>query len=653
MIRLENVRVLFQGRYLLSDVNWQITEKSRIGLVGVNGSGKSTLLRLISGILEPEDGNIFRARNFSIGYLPQELTQVSDRTVFEEAQSGCGTVLELEKKIELVTKALEEADHESEDYEELVFEYGRLHRMFEAQDGFTAEARTSRVLQGLAVPEEWWSVPLKQLSGGWQMRVHLARLVLSAPSLLLLDEPTNHLDLESILWLSDFLRTYEGGLILISHDRYFMDENIAQVVEIWNQKLHFYTGNYSKYVEEKKTRQELLENAYRNQQEEIARIQGFVDRFRYKATKAKQVQSRIKMLEKMERIELPLNTDQIRLRLPSCTRSGRTVVEAENLSHRYDEKEVFQNLNLRIERGEKVALLGVNGAGKSTLLKILAGILEPSGGEVKPGHNVFRAYYAQVVTEQMDIRNNVLQETIRESVSQTETELRSILGSFLFSGEDVYKKVSVLSGGEKSRLALAKILLKPANFLLLDEPTNHLDLASKTILLEALQNFEGTILFIAHDRYFMDQLATRILELKNGQITDYPGNYSYYLTKSAELQNDIVPPASSPRKPQRFHKTKEHKKSEAEKRNRATRMKREILEPLSRMEEMIAEAEEEQRRIEAALEDDRTYSDPGKYQDHLEAYEKIRADLKKYYAEWEKLQKQKEAVEAEVENAYN
>jgi ATP-binding cassette, subfamily F, member 3 len=636
MIRLENASVVFGGRVLFSDVNWQISEGARVGLIGVNGSGKSTLLKLLSGQQEAESGTIVRAKNFTVGYLPQELQSASTKTVFEEALSGCGSARELQLAIDTVSEAMQKADPASEEYAELVLEYGRLHHLFEEQEGFSAESKTSRVLEGLAIPKEWWQWSMQQLSGGWQMRVQLARLILSAPSLLLLDEPTNHLDVESIVWLSSFMRSYEGGLVLISHDRYFMDENIRQVVEIWNSKLHFYNGNYSYYVQEKEKRLELLKNAYVNQQEEIAHIQQFIDRFRYKATKARQVQSRIKMLEKIERIVLPQDTSEIHFRIPNAPRSGRVVLEGSHLSHSYNNKPVFADLNLKIERGEKVALVGVNGAGKTTLLKILSGVLKATAGKVETGHNTYSSYYAQVVTDQLDLRNTVLEEITRSDTNHNETQLRSILGSFLFTGDDVYKKLSVLSGGEKSRVALAKILLQPSNLLLLDEPTNHLDLNSKRILLEALQTYEGAVLFISHDRYFMDQLSQKVLELKDGQLTTFLGNYSYYLSKIAA---PIVPrPEPEPEKQEQYYKSKEQKRLEAEERQKQSKWKKEVLEPLQKMEEQIGREEVRMRELENLLADDRIYSEKDRFQQYLDEYNKLKSSLEKHMSEWEQLQ---------------
>ena len=637
MIRLENTSIIFQGRPLFSGINWQITERSRVGLVGVNGSGKSTILKILAGIQEVETGRVVQAKNFTTGYLPQELQGSSNRLVFEEALSGCGSAQSLQRKLDEVADAMQHCDSASDEYSELVLEFGRLQRLYEEADGFSADSKTARVLQGLGVPQEWWQRPMNQLSGGWQMRVHLARLILSAPSLLLLDEPTNHLDVESIMWLSSFLRSSGGGLILISHDRYFLDENVNEIVEIWGGKLHFYAGNYSFYRSEKEKRLELLRNAFVNQQEEIQRIQAFIDRFRYKATKARQVQSRINMLERMERIELPPETAQIRLRIPEAPRSGRVVEETKNLGHHYSEEFVFQNLNFQLERGNKIALAGVNGAGKTTLLKILAGQMQPAEGNVEIGHNVYPAYYAQMVTDQLNLQNTVLQEISRSATNEDETRLRTILGSFLFSGDDVYKKISMLSGGEKSRVSLAKILLKPSNLLLLDEPTNHLDMQSKEILLHALQEYEGTILFISHDRYFMDQLAEKVLELKDGKLTEYLGTYSEYLAKTTatevvpEVEAQVAQPAST-------HKTKDQKKLEALNRQEQARWKKEFLQPIQDLEAEIAKHETRLKELEQILADDKTYQDKKRYFQLIDEYQKLKSVIQESYVTWEHLQ---------------
>lgn len=637
MIRLENTSIIFQGRPLFSGINWQITERSRVGLVGVNGSGKSTILKILAGYQEVESGRVVQAKNFTIGYLPQELQGSSDRVVFEEALSGCGSAQSLQRKLDEVADAMQHCDSASDEYSELVLEFGRLQRLYEESDGFSADSKTARVLQGLGVPQEWWQRSMNQLSGGWQMRVHLARLILSAPSLLLLDEPTNHLDVESILWLSSFLRSSGGGLIIISHDRYFLDENVNEIVEIWGGKLHFYAGNYSFYRNEKEKRLELLRNAFVNQQEEIERVQAFIDRFRYKASKARQVQSRINMLERMERIELPQDTAQIRLHIPDAPRSGRVVMESKNLGHHYSEKFVFQNLNFQLERGNKIALAGVNGAGKTTLLKILAGQMQPAEGQVETGHNVYPAYYAQMVTDQLNLQNTVLQEISRSATNEDETRLRTVLGSFLFSGDDVYKKISMLSGGEKSRVSLAKILLKPSNLLLLDEPTNHLDMQSKEILLRALQEYEGAILFISHDRYFMDQLAQKVLELKDGILTEYLGTYSEYLAKITT--NEILPKVETPAPQQAaIHKTKDQKKQEALNRQEQAKWKKEFLQPIQDLEAKIAKHETRLKELEQILADEKTYQEKNRYFELIDEYQKLKSTIQESYVNWEHLQ---------------
>ncbi|HET6267010.1 MAG TPA: ATP-binding cassette domain-containing protein [Acidobacteriota bacterium] len=646
MIRLDDVSVVFGDRDLFSGVSWQVQEDARIALIGVNGSGKSTLLRILSGEQEPDSGKVERAKNFSVGYLPQELHAVSHKVVFEEALSGGGTSQQIRMAWEQTSEALKHSDPQSDEYHELVLEFGRLQHLLEEMDAFSLEAKTSQVLAGLGIPESWWQRPMTQLSGGWQMRVQLARLILAAPSLLLLDEPTNHLDVESIVWLSEFLRTYEGGLVIISHDRYFLDENTRASVEIWNSKLHFYAGNYSYYEKEKQSRLQLLQNAYRNQQEEIARIKEFIDRFRYKATKARQVQSRIKMLEKMDRIEIPADTSTISLRIPEAPRSGRIVLEASKLGHHYEAQNVFTGIDLKIERSEKVALVGVNGAGKTTLLKILSGALDPAQGKFHYGHNVYPAYYAQTVTDQLDLRNTILEELTHHAPEQDETTLRTLLGSFLFSGDDVYKRISLLSGGEKSRVALAKILIQPSNLLLLDEPTNHLDLNSKQILLIALRQYTGAVLFISHDRYFMDQLAQKVFELRDGVLTTYLGNYSEYREK---VEQSVIAevPAQLPvvQEQVAFHKSKETRRKEAQTRQAQSRWKKEVLAPLAELEGHIAKSEERLRQLELVLADNQTYADQNRFQSTLQEFNALKQQLEKQYKDWELLQKRKQETE--------
>jgi ATP-binding cassette subfamily F protein 3 len=450
----------------------------------------------------------------------------------------------MESEIERLAAQLAELDHASPGYEAAAGRYSLLQDRFHALDGYALDAQVGSVLTGLGFGKEDWSRQTDEFSGGWQMRIALAKLLLARPNLLLLDEPTNHLDLETRNWLEDYLKSYPFGYILISHDRYFLDVTIDRTVEIWNKRLTIYQGNYTRYLKQKDDRRAQLEAAWRNQREQIEHLEAFINRFRYQATKAKQVQSRIKELEKIERIEIPAEEPVIHFKFPQPSPSGRTVVEAEGLAKSYGSKQVFSNARFTIDRGDRVALVGVNGAGKSTLIKLLTGDEAPTAGTVRQGHNVVCEYFAQDQYKVLDGDARMLDDISRAALKIPESELRSLLGCFLFSGDDVFKPLGVLSGGERNRYALARILVSPSNFLLLDEPTNHLDMRAKDVLLDALDAFSGTVLFVSHDRYFIDRLATRVLEVENGAITAYEDNYEDYLRRKAAQANGA--PAQQP-----------------------------------------------------------------------------------------------------------
>ncbi|MGC1422162.1 MAG: ABC-F family ATP-binding cassette domain-containing protein, partial [Terracidiphilus sp.] len=449
-------------------------------------------------------------------------------SVFDELRA-------MEGEIERTAAQLSELDHASSEYEAAAERYSMLQERFHVLDGYALDAQVGTVLTGLGFAKEDWVRQVDEFSGGWQMRIALAKLLLAKPNLLLLDEPTNHLDLETRNWLENYLHNYPFGYILISHDRYFLDVTIDRTVEIWNKRLTIFQGNYTKYLSQKDERRAQLQAAYKNQRDQIEHLEAFINRFRAQATKAKQVQSRIKELEKIERIEIPEEEAVIHFRFPQPPPSGRTVVEAEGLAKSYGAKHVFSNARFTIDRGDRVALVGVNGAGKSTLIKLLSGAETPTGGTVKLGHNVVSEYFAQDQYKVLDPEARMLDDISRAAVKVPESELRSLLGCFLFSGDDVFKPLGVLSGGERNRFALARILVSPSNFLLLDEPTNHLDMRAKDVLLDAIAAFSGTVVFVSHDRYFIDRLATRVIEVENGVITSYPGNYEDYLRKKENL----------------------------------------------------------------------------------------------------------------------
>jgi ATP-binding cassette subfamily F protein 3 len=546
MLSLQNAGKRFGARVLFMDANWLIRRNEKTALVGANGTGKSTLMKVLAG-LEPLDyGMLQQTRGMSIGYLPQEGLRLTGRSVFDECLTVFDELRGMQTESERLAAQLAELDHASAEYEAAAERYSMLQERFHALDGYALDAQVGSVLTGLGFGKEDWARLTDEFSGGWQMRIAMAKLLLAKPNLLLLDEPTNHLDLETRNWLEDYLKSYPFGYILISHDRYFLDVTVDRTVEIWNKRLTIYSGNYTRYLTQKEDRRAQLEAAYRNQREQIEHLEAFISRFRYQATKAKQVQSRIKELEKIERIEIPEEEPVIHFKFPQPPPSGRMVAEAEGLSKSYGDKQVLKDVRFSIERGDRVALVGVNGAGKSTLIKLLTGVEQPTAGTIKLGHNVVSEYFAQDQYKVLDPEARMLDDISRAALKVPESELRSLLGCFLFSGDDVFKRLGVLSGGERNRFALARILVSPSNFLLLDEPTNHLDMRAKDVLLDALAAFSGTVIFVSHDRYFIDRLATRVIEVENGTVTTYEGNYEDYLRKKESLALGAVTAASAP-----------------------------------------------------------------------------------------------------------
>src|ERR1700756_5273570 len=529
MIQLSELTKSFGDRVLLDHVTWQITDRERVGLCGPNGAGKTTLLKMMAGLDEPDTGAILKPSALTVGYLPQDGLTHSGRTVFEEASSAFEELLAIKAEMHTLEGKLGDPAIPDVEHDAMLARYSDLQDRFRLGDGYSIDLKTATVLQGLGFQPDDFERQTETFSGGWQMRLALAKLLLRQPNLLLLDEPTNHLDLEARNWLEEYLNEYPHAFLLISHDRYFLDVTVKKTVEIWNRQLFFYSGNYDKYLAEKTQRREQLEAAYRNQRERIDQLEVFINRFRYQATKAKQVQSRIKELEKMERIEIPPEQKTIHFSFPQPKPSGRIVAEFKNVAKSYGSKEVFRDVNFMIERGDRIALVGVNGAGKSTLIRLLAGTEPLSAGEYKTGHNVEADYFAQDQYKELNPDARILDDLGELSPRSTQTELRSLLGCFLFQADDVFKRIGVLSGGERGRYALLRLLLHPANFLLLDEPTNHLDMRAKDVLLEALAAYSGTVVLVSHDRYFIDKLATRVFEVGNGGVEVYPGNYEDYL----------------------------------------------------------------------------------------------------------------------------
>jgi ATP-binding cassette subfamily F protein 3 len=529
MIQLSELTKTFGDRVLFDHVTWQITDRERVGLCGPNGAGKTTLLKMMAGLEEPDSGAILKPSALTVGYLPQDGLTHAGRTVFDEASSAFGDLLRMKAEMHELEERLGDPSVPDGEHEAMLGRYSDLQDQFRLGDGYTIELKTATVLQGLGFKSTDFERPTETFSGGWQMRLALAKLLLKQPNLLLLDEPTNHLDLEARNWLEEYLNSYPHAVILVSHDRFFLDAVVTRIADLTLRTLTDYIGNYSDYLVTHEARIDALRKAKREQDEEVARVKMFIDRFRYQATKASQVQSRIKMLEKVVPIEVPPERKKIRFDFPVCAKSGRTVLELKHVRKAYGDLVVFNDLNLHIERGDRIALVGPNGAGKSTLMRMLSGEEAPDQGERIEGHNLVMQYFAQDEATRMDPNPTVHDTLSSGSPMHMVPMIRNILGGFLFSGDDIYKKVRVLSGGERTRLAVARMLLRPSNTLLLDEPTNHLDLDSKEVLLDALVDYGGTLIFVSHDRYFVERLATKIIEVGNGGVLVYPGTYKEFL----------------------------------------------------------------------------------------------------------------------------
>jgi ATP-binding cassette, subfamily F, member 3 len=534
MLRLEHISKIYPTGEVLKDINWEVKPGDRIGLVGVNGAGKSTQLKIISGEMEPTAGEIIRPNSLHIAYLNQEFEVDPTRTVREEFWTVFKEANEVQMALTHIPQEMETAN--PEELDELIHKLDRLQRQFEALDGYNLDARIGKILPEMGFQVEDSDRLVSAFSGGWQMRMSLGKILLQKPDLLLLDEPTNHLDLETIEWLENYLRGLITPMVIVSHDREFLDRLCNQIVETERGVSSTYLGNYSSYLQQKSENQSAQLSAFERQQKEIEKQQTFVDRFRASATRSTQAKSREKQLDKIERIEAPIaGMRTLHFRFPPAPRSGREVVEIQDLTHIYGDKILFLAANLLIERGDRIAFLGPNGAGKSTLLKIIMGAEPPTEGIVKLGdHNVIPGYFEQNQAEALDLNKTVM-ETIHDEVPDwTNEEVRTLLGRFLFTGDTVFKKVGALSGGEKARLALAKMLLRPANLIILDEPTNHLDIPAKEMMEEALQNYDGTAIVVSHDRYFISQVANKIVEIRDGEFRVYLGDYHYYLNKIAE-----------------------------------------------------------------------------------------------------------------------
>ncbi len=634
MIQLQGAGKRFGHKLLFEDCNWLITPNERTGLVGGNGTGKSTLLKIIHGAESLDYGQISYTKGTTLGYLPQDGLALAGRSVFNECLSVFDDLHAMERELETLHHQLGELDPNSPEYAAASDRSHHIDTEFRNRDGYAIEAQVGSVLNGLGFGKDDWPRFTEEFSGGWQMRIALAKLLLQKPNLLLLDEPTNHLDLEARNWLESYLLSYPFGYILISHDRYFLDVTVNKTVEVWNKRVHFYTGNYEKYLNSKAEKKTQLEAAYRNQRERIEQLEAFINRFRAQATKAKQVQSRIKELDKIERIEIPPEEGAIHFSFPQPKPSGRVVAEFKDVSKSYGEKLVFSGANFVVERGDRIALVGVNGAGKSTLIKLLSGAEPLSTGTYTLGHNAMVDYFAQDQYKELDKEARMIDDIANSSPRATQTQLRSLLGCFLFSEDDVFKKIGVLSGGERNRYALAKILLAPSNFLLLDEPTNHLDMRAKDVLLEALREYTGTVVLVSHDRYFIDNLATRIFEIEEGHVHVYPGNYEDYLWRKSGGPATLAPQSAAPV----VLATKEPEAPESKKRVNPMKLQK-LRDQLAKTEHTIAQLESEIAQHEAALGDYKSAEETVRVTELLGAK---RAELDNRVADWEQISQELE-----------
>ncbi|VAW28461.1 Bis-ABC ATPase YheS [hydrothermal vent metagenome] len=625
MLSINNLSYLIGGRALFEDASLHIKPKDKIGLIGLNGKGKSTLLKLINKDIVPDKGSISRAKDCTIGFLNQDLlSYLTDDTILTVAMQAFGEAVNTQREIETILKKLET------DYtDSLVDKLTKLQERFESLDGYTMQAKAEEILEGIGFTTEQLHKPLKEFSGGWRMRVMLAKLLLEKPALLMLDEPTNHLDLPSIEWVENYLRTYDGSVVVVSHDRQFLNNTISKTVEVANAELTLYEGNFDFYLKEKELRTEIQNNAFANQQQQIKQTEKFIERFRSKATKARQVQSKVKSLNRLDRIEEVIDENAVvNFKFDFSQKPGRFITQLNNISKSYGNLEILKNTTATIDRGDKIALIGANGKGKSTLLRIISGN-EPIEGERVDGFNVITAFYAQHQLEALGVNNEILDELKQAGSTKTEQELRGVLGCFLFSGDDVFKKIKVLSGGEKSRVALARTLISEANFLMLDEPTNHLDMQSENILIQALQQYKGSFVVVSHNRHFVSQVANKIWYIEDKEIKEYPGTfqeYEYWRSKQvprAEVKNSnkkksIKPKLAKPKLVDTNQLKSLEKELEA------------IENQIERIEAEISSAENEMAKKEI-------YSVPERLSEANNIFEKAKQELEKKQSSWENI----------------
>ncbi len=650
MLQLKDICYSIADRPLLRNVNATINPGKRAALIGRNGAGKTTLLRVLTGDLQPDSGEISKAKTYTIGYLPQEQRKVDEGNILEVVLKSQPELAKIEAEMQRL-----QAELDSNSDDKKLNRLGELEERFDRLGGYSIEADAKAILSGLGFSSDGFQKPLSEYSGGWRMRVHLARLLLQRPDLLLLDEPTNHLDLESLEWLEQYLRSFEGSMLIVSHDRFFIDRLSHEIFELDRGKLTQYAGNFSFYEKKKAEDTELLLKRIEEQKAEIARIQRFIDRFRYKASKAPQVQSRIKMLEKIEVLEPPPPELTFRFNISTAVSSYKDVLQIKDMWFKYETDWVLKGVDLNIYRGEKIALVGVNGAGKTTLTRLVCQQLMPQQGAIVVGERVDTGYYAQHQVDTLNLEATVMDEVAETAAETHRANLRDVLGLFQFSGDAPQKRVGVLSGGEKARVSLAKILLSPVNFLIMDEPTNHLDMVSQKALEHALREYDGTLLLISHDRYFLDQLVERVVEIKDGTMSSFEGNYTDYLNKrmkkhqeEAKREFKAVAVETEEKQAAPTRKTKEQKREEAEARQRISKERKRLQTAIEKNEQQIAELETRIGEIETEMADPSIYNDGAKAASLQKEYSDAKARLANVYEEWENAQLELEALLTEL-----
>lgn len=646
MLDLLNISLQFGGRYLFEDINYKINSGDKISLVGANGTGKSSLLKIISGDLQPESGKIQKQKNISIGYLPQENVTHKDKTLLDEAMSALSTIISLQQKEKELTDNLADKNISEEQRNDLVHQLGEMHYRLEQLDSYSAEANVEKILLGLGFEKEDFEKLTNHFSGGWQMRIALAKILIAQNDILLMDEPTNHLDLDSLDWLTGFLKSYKGALIVVSHDKRFINEITNKTLEIFLRKFYTFNGSYDAWLKYKQERDEQAEHQFILQQKKIKETERFIERFRYKASKAKQVQSRIKQLEKVELVELPESKGEINIRFPEPPSSGKVNMLLTNIYKSYGDNNIFEGLDFQIDRGDKIAFVGPNGAGKTTLAKIIADETEINSGERIIGHNTIIAYYAQDVADNLNPNKDVLETVEEVSDEKTLGQLRSLLGSFLFSGDDVFKKVSVLSGGEKSRVALAKILLTKANLIILDEPTNHLDISSKEILQKALMNFSGSLILVSHDVDFLLPIANKVIEIRKGVVKTFLGGIENYLHKRQMNMESVAAKDKHIKNTETdAFSRKDQKRIEAELRQKRFAATKELSAKVKKLEKEIEVLEKKERELEAELARPETYNNPAKAKELNVEFNSTKETLSSKISEWEETSVELDEIE--------